>query len=352
MGSNALCRILELGTCLNREEKSATSTTRPIHSARSYLITTYPPIHLASSRVPRPRPPPHNPHRATRHASMPPRKPRPSTPKQRLTHFLSLPLHHAPGLPAALAALRTTLLTAGLTPPAGSLRPAACLHLTLGVMSLATAAQLTAAVALLRSLDFAQLLAASDPAATDSATDPATDPAATPAAPATPADVPPLQVSLRGLATMGVPWASRPAPAAAAASVLYMPPHDATARLQGFAERVRAAFVTHGLVADDGRPLRLHATVLNTVYARGKMKGVKMDFREVVEREQDRVWVEGIGIGEVVVCGMGAREVGGVKGAGGYEVVGRAVIRTGGGGEAGEAGAGSEGVGSGGVLGG
>jgi len=47
---------------------------------------------------------------------------------------------------------------------------------------------------------------------------------------------------------------------------------DGTNRLQPFCETLRGAFMERGFVADEDRPLKLHATVVNTLHARVKNK--------------------------------------------------------------------------------
>lgn len=222
--------------------------------------------------------------------------------KLALTHFLSLPLHHAPGLHDALesfAANLTSLLSPPL--PTGALRPAAAYHLTLGVLHLPTAAALSTAITALESLDVRALLLAASAPRPEYATLP-------------------LRISLRGLETTNTPRR---------ASVLYTRPEDTTNRLQPFAESVRAVFLERGLLQEGGRPLKLHATVVNTVYARrggrrggGKGKRPHMfDAQKLLEANRDRIFVEDVEIEKIALCKMGAVERDGVKGAGGYEIV-------------------------------
>jgi hypothetical protein len=138
-----------------------------------------------------------------------------------------------------------------------------------------------------------------------------------------PAEPAPLRISLQGLSTMG---------SARKSSVLYISPIDATSRLQRFAEAVRQHFVDAGLVVKEDRDLKLHATVLNTVYARhrgrkGKGRPTMLDFRGVVDLWKERVFVEDLVVDRVALCLMGAKERDGVKGAGGYEeVAGKAIF--------------------------
>ena len=51
-------------------------------------------------------------------------------------------------------------------------------------------------------------------------------------------------------------------------SILYAEPHDESGRLLPFCKQARDAFAEMGLVVDERRALKLHATILNTVYAK------------------------------------------------------------------------------------
>lgn len=190
--------------------------------------------------------------------------------RPQLTHFICLPLHHAaPQLTRSLAALRHDLVTTQELIPASAVRPVETLHLTLGVMSLPSPTDLQRAVHFLETLNLSTLLPSG----------------------------PPLVVDLRGLATMGAP---------AQTSVLYAVPHDPTARLQGFAEAVRAAFERAGLVQPEQRQLKLHATVVNTVYSRPRGRG-RMTFNalETTRRYDGVAFAEGIVVEKVALCRMG-----------------------------------------------
>jgi len=141
---------------------------------------------------------------------------------------------------------------------------------------------------------------------------------------------PPLTLSLTGLQAMGSP---------AATSVLYAAPTDATGRLWGFCNALRKEFVEAGFLVPEERPLLLHATVVNMVYAkeRGRKKGKppvkgdggagrgkgKIDARGLREEWEGYVWAEGVRVERVAVCEMGARVVEGREGeGGGYVEVG------------------------------
>ncbi|KAK8165482.1 kinase A anchor protein, partial [Phyllosticta citrichinensis] len=189
-----------------------------------------------------------------------------------------------------------------------AVRPVGTLHLTLGVMSLRDASSIARAHELLRSLNLSSLLRAST-----SQSQPQPQLAYPPSEPVNTPHGPPLTLSLRGLHPMQSPSRT---------STLYAAPHDPTARLHAFASAVRDAFAPR-LVPDD-RPLRLHATVVNTIYAKerqgagggnaaGKKKSRgsgKFDARELMERFDGFVWAEGVSVEGVAVCEMGARELG------------------------------------------
>jgi activating signal cointegrator complex subunit 1 len=53
-------------------------------------------------------------------------------------------------------------------------------------------------------------------------------------------------------------------------SILYAEPKDASQRLSRFAQALRDVFVQQGFLVKDERPLRLHATLVNTIYAKEK----------------------------------------------------------------------------------
>lgn len=215
-------------------------------------------------------PPAPSQHRTTTTPHSKPKKPP-------LTHFLCLPLitpENRPHLAAALDHLRADVKAHTPVPPQ-AVRPVGTLHLTLGVMSL-SAAQLADAIAHLEELDIAQLLrgittqaiaaetadqagvsenggAVANPSVSFSAAVGA-DPGAA------------LVVRLMGLLPMQRPSQT---------SILYAEPVDGTGRLERFAQSVRGMFEEGGWVVEDQRGLRLHATVVNTVYAKAKGRGVK-----------------------------------------------------------------------------
>lgn len=219
--------------------------------------------------------------------------------KPALTHFLCIPLINPtsqPQLEASIGMFKRQVCSAApdrqpsreieaaeegnvptLHPDA--IRPLGSLHLTLGVMSL-DEAKLAQATALIQSLDLGNLLQgatlaqADQPNTTDTSTtspDPAlstslaTDQSTT-AVSASDSKSLPLTLSLEGLEPMQSPTKT---------SILYIRPHDPTNRLQPLCQALRKTFTDAGLIIADTRPLRLHATIVNTIYIKGRKKSKK-----------------------------------------------------------------------------
>ena len=102
-----------------------------------------------------------------------------------------------------------------------------------------------------------------------------------------------LSVELRGLVPMqGV----------RRTSILYAEPGDESLRLQALGERLRREFTRGGWMVEDKRGLRLHATVVNTIYARGR-KGKGRG------RGEEKVGKGGDGVVDGVVDGKMEGEV-------------------------------------------
>ncbi|CAK7241496.1 MAG: hypothetical protein STHCBS139747_002958 [Sporothrix thermara] len=258
---------------------------------------------------------------------MPPPKP---PPRPQLTHFLCIPLATTAGRPqlaeslatfhADVSAMSVSMTSGGSGGPSSAnnrnattrrgqlppsaLRPVGTLHLTLGVLSLGDSDRLQQAVQRLQSL------AKEDPRGAGAGSDKPEETL--------------ISMSLRSLHAMQPP---------ARATVLYASPVDestgqlaaAGGPLLALCERVRAAFAD--LMVPDERPLLLHATIVNTLYAkerrggggggrggggggsRGGGGGAKLTFdaREIIERYDDFVWMERVPVQTVALCRMGAQ---------------------------------------------
>jgi activating signal cointegrator complex subunit 1 len=129
-----------------------------------------------------------------------------------------------------------------------------------------------------------------------------------------------LAVTLRGLHSI------QPA---AKAAVLYASPVGTEVILIKFCEKLRSNFQEAGLMVEEDRPLLLHATILNTIYVKGRNssrggKGKRhekltVDARQILERYDDYLWMENVPIEKIAICKMGAKKL--EDGDEAYEVV-------------------------------
>ncbi|KAJ8131060.1 hypothetical protein O1611_g2565 [Lasiodiplodia mahajangana] len=185
----------------------------------------------------------------------------------------------------------------------GAVRPVGTLHLTLGVMSFPKNEGLDKAVALLKTIIPRQILADVTASAPDKQGTRAVEP---------PGPLPsPLLVTLKSLHTMQ---------SAAKASVLYAPPLDTDGVLTKFCEKLRSAFQDAGLMIEDTRPLLLHATILNTIYVKGRNSSreargrgkrnekLTIDARQILDRYDDYTWMEDVPVEKIAICKMGAKK--------------------------------------------
>lgn len=234
-----------------------------------------------------------------------------------------------------------------------AIRPVGALHLTLGVMSL-DQEKLEAARQLLdhTTLDTLAILETSQssiesasPTESTSHTaqesgdgETATSLPSTLSRPISPPEVSPkarpLRVSMKSLESMH---------AAHKTSILYVTPEDPTNRLFPFCDTLRRKFLDAGFLIDDNRPLKLHATIVNTIYAKGRRRPnrtkqssqqvgnpatseygqedrssghgpnadapLKIDATELLEKYKDYVWAESFTLDRVAICEMGAKKI-------------------------------------------
>ncbi|KAI7553727.1 hypothetical protein D0869_03090 [Hortaea werneckii] len=310
----------------------------------------------------------------------------PAQKKPPLTHFLCLPLvtrDSKPQLQASVEKFRgivttkneqtasqvgkagdddnskSETITSSVHPKA--IRPVGALHCTLGVMSL-DQNKLEEAKELLRHLDIPLMLqhAASQEHEQVTATDAA---ASEPLVNSTnsPPNTTPLRIDLRGLVSMHAPQKT---------SILYSAPVDQTGRLYPFCLAVQEKFKESDFLVKDDRKLKLHATIVNTIYAKGrkqrpppqwKMKQqttssgqgalgsrmgdsaekaavgddkaeeqktakkpqqgeveghgpnanapLKIDATSILERFKDFVWAEDFVLDRIAICEMGAKKI-------------------------------------------
>jgi activating signal cointegrator complex subunit 1 len=289
----------------------------------------------------------------------------------RLTHFLCLPLvtdASRPQFQAGIERLRGDLERDAVV-PSKAVRPLSTLHLTLGVMSL-DEAKLEETKQYLQGFSLHRLLRdltqrkVAQQAAEDGTISENLNAAAMP-------DTDALTINLEALTPMQAPQNT---------SILYASPKDSTQRLMTFATSLRTEFMQKGFMIEDTRPLKLHATIINTIYAksaaqRGRRKSVmdtlkhiehkvsphhhkpkpanhddqvstagsgeendaakessarneghgpdakswmRFDARELIESYKSFVWAEDVRIDRVQICKMGAKKMwsGGAEGEG------------------------------------
>lgn len=266
-------------------------------------------------------------------------------PKQpKLTHFLCLPVltpTSIPQLKASLAHLKASIPPVakpevqqdieGVSQvvdvprplfPDAALRPLGALHLTLGVMSLEDEEKFQEAKELLESLDLAQHLRAADEgrAADVGQKGNAAGIESAEGTSIAPCPIAPLHISLEGLFDFG---------RSTQVSRLLALPVDPTERLVPFATAVRQHFVDAGFMdlPKRGQELRLHATLVNTVYVHKKGRGaakrpLNFDGRELMELFEEKaglkteqgatgrfVWASDIDIDRAQICEMGAKKL-------------------------------------------
>ena len=192
------------------------------------------------------------------------------------THFLSLQLAHG-RLTRSLAAFRADITSPStFNIPDDAVRPPGTLHLTLGVMSL-TEETMPAAQDILKSMRPRHILHRLRPKSDG------------------------LFVTLKGLDAM------KPA---SKTSVLYAPPVDADGVLYSFCEALRRPFRDAGLIKDDGRPLLLHATVVNTIYVKGRRRDrLYLDATDLLAKYETFAWVEDMPVTRFALCKMGAKRM-------------------------------------------
>ncbi|PHH55721.1 hypothetical protein CFIMG_008521RA00001 [Ceratocystis fimbriata CBS 114723] len=236
---------------------------------------------------------------------------RAAPPRLRPTHFLCIPLVTPTSRPQLQRSLDTfrqhVTATPALGVPLDAIRPLGTLHLTLGVMDLKTDANtLGRACEVLSGLRPRALLAAAHAELHGSST-PVAEGDGSP---------PPLVVSLTDL---------KPMHTVTSTSVLYAQPTDPHGVLQLFCLKIRQAFVDAGLMVLGSQPeLRLHATVVNTVYMPGQSRGhgsqrnrskrISLDARQAVESFGGFRWASHVPVEAIAICRMGARAVDGVDG--------------------------------------
>lgn len=206
--------------------------------------------------------------------------------------------------------------------PVKAIRPLGTLHLTLGVMSLPTEEKLERATRLLEDLDLRTLLlqsqssSSTDGPSTIAHSDNSTPPASN--MQVNDADIDSVsdrmnhfKVDLRSIEAMRNPRKT---------TVLYISPVASSPSfpLWSFGNALRDIFTDARLMQHEERPLKLHATVVNTIYAgkaggkgrgRGGGKPLEIDAAALIERYKDFDWARDVKIDKVAICRMGAKKI-------------------------------------------
>ena len=220
------------------------------------------------------------------------------------------------------------------------IRPPGTIHITIGVMSLPTLELEQAARAMLHGDNVAQCFRESmKPNNTEAAgtlsnndianqkkeltrqIDPTVQNVGSGSTSTCPPPLFPLTTSFSGLQAMGSPTST---------SILFAPPADPESRIRQLCVSVQSVFQAANLMVRDSRPLKLHATILNTIYApkgrlqtqetglkpesgvkRKKVQGrpFKFDAREILERYAESEWAVDVQLEKLSLCRMGARKV-------------------------------------------
>lgn len=283
--------------------------------------------------------------------------------KPRLTHFLCVPLINRgsrPQLETSIQSFRDDVCQTTDNPFKAStitekaIRPVGAIHLTLGVMSL-DPERLVKATEALDQINVADLLYEAMELNThqaltdedDSPLQPSTVPIkpaleslTRPVSPPPTSETPkPITISLKSLVSMHPPHKT---------SILYTAPDDPSNRLHALCSILRARFQGADFLIEDKRPLKLHATLVNTIYAKGrKPRGygpqrqdripvssgdrggnaeeeqedrsqghgpdakapLIINATDILDRYADFVWAEDVELDRIAICEMGAKKV-------------------------------------------
>jgi len=160
--------------------------------------------------------------------------------------------------------------------PEKAVRPIGSLHLTLGVMSL-DEERLAQAQALLQSLNPDEMLHEAAPPKIQAENTLEKPAGSVPSEQPQSFKTAPLTISLESLEPMQSPRKT---------SILYISPQDPTNRLNHLCQALRTAFTDAGLLVPDTRPLKLHATIVNTIYVKGRKKKGKSKSNKKQETKQ------------------------------------------------------------------
>ncbi|PNS17016.1 hypothetical protein CAC42_4980 [Sphaceloma murrayae] len=291
--------------------------------------------------------------------------------RQPLTHFLCLPLVNEgsrPQLESQWKEFKDGVCNVQGGLPSRAIRPLGSIHLTLGVMSLSDPGRLKEAVEFLESRGTSSPVpaAAVHQDSNDVQERPHTIIDQTSSAPSSlKRPITPPQVSRQArqpsnkghLSSKTAPTISLTSLKAmhspSATTILYAVPDDPTDQLYTLASHLRDQFTQSGFLIPDSRPLKLHATIINTIYVKGRDRvtdsnvawpqkvpegtdeesapprqgqetvrsalqtsgkktrsgPMRIDARELMERYGEHVWARDVVVDKVAICEMGAKDV-------------------------------------------
>jgi len=117
-----------------------------------------------------------------------------------------------------------------------------------------------------------------------------------------------ISISLISLHSMHTPKST---------SILYARPQDPTNRLYKTCVVLQKLFQEKGYLVPDDRTLKLHATIVNTIYAKSISRGggiPRFDAETLLEEWEDFTWARDFQIEKLAICKMGAKKVMDAKG--------------------------------------
>lgn len=95
-------------------------------------------------------------------------------------------------------------------------------------------------------------------------------------------------------------------------SILYAGAQDLSGRLVPMCVLLQKVFQEQGYLISDDRPLKLHATIVNTIYAKARHKGggkLLIDAGTLLEELKGVIWAKDFRIEKLAICKMGAKEI-------------------------------------------
>lgn len=100
-------------------------------------------------------------------------------------------------------------------------------------------------------------------------------------------------------------------------SIIYIEPCDSSERLYPLCLALQNIFKEEGILVTDDRELRLHATLVNTIYAKGRRSEghgananapLKIDARALLDKYESFVWAKDVVLDRIAICEMGAKK--------------------------------------------